>query len=73
MPSTHVPQAIAPSIQRRPNIHDLQAMLYREIGISAVAAVLTVNNEARASDAGRRIVHPLPACLQGHDLAAEAA
>ncbi len=45
-------------------------MLYREIGISAVAAVLKINNEARASDAGKRVIHPLPALLQGHDLAA---
>ena len=59
----------APS-PHKPDIHDLQAMLYREIGISAVAAVLKINNEARASDAGKRIIHPLPALLQGHDLAA---
>lgn len=60
--------AVAPA--QRPAIHDLHALLYRKIGISAVAAVLTVTNEARARDDGRRQIHPLPAILQGQDLAA---
>ena len=51
-------------------VHDLHALLYREIGISAVAAVCKITNEARATAAEKRIVHPLPAMLQGHDLAA---
>lgn len=68
-----LPESLAttsPAAQRRPGVHDLQALLYREIGISAVAAVLTVTNEARASDQHREQAHPLPAILQEHDLAA---
>jgi hypothetical protein len=67
-----LPQSASPAASeaRRPAVHDLHASLYREIGISAVAAVLQISNEARASREGKRRVHPLPAFLQGHDRAA---
>jgi hypothetical protein len=54
----------------RLDARDLHAMLYRDIGIAALAAVLKVNDECRASVERKRVVHPLPAILQGHDLAA---
>ena len=54
----------------RLDARDLHAMLYRDIGIAALAAVLKVNDEFRASAKAKRVVHPLPAILQGHDLAA---
>lgn len=55
---------------RRLSVDELHALLYREIGIAAVAAVLRVNHEARVSRENARPVHPLPAILRGHDLAA---
>ena len=70
MSKTPVPQSDPRPASASRTIHDLHALLYREIGISAVAAVCKITNEARATAAGKRIVHPLPAILQGHDLAA---
>ena len=49
---------------------DIHEMLYREIGIAALAAVLKVNDEWSASADRKRVVHPLPVILQEHDLAA---
>lgn len=49
--------------------HDLLARLYREIGISAVAAALEVT---RSSESDRTVEkqYELPAMLLGEDLAA---
>ncbi len=48
---------------------DLQARLYREIGISAVAAALRFTKQP---DPGKpcAVQHPLPAVLRSDDLAA---
>jgi hypothetical protein len=50
------------------DVHDLQLRLYREIGISAVAAALNVSAERQNTPAERRLAD-LPAVLRD-DLAA---
>lgn len=50
--------------------HDLLARLYREIGISAVAAALEVTNTGPAVAPVSLDDHRLPAVLRGDDLAA---
>ena len=49
---------------------DIHEMLYCDIGIAALAAVLKVNDEWSASAHRKPIVHPLPVILQELDLAA---
>lgn len=49
--------------------HDLLARLYREIGISAVAAALEVTGAPEAEKKGEK-PRDLPAMLLGEDLAA---
>jgi hypothetical protein len=51
------------------DVHDLQLRLYREIGISAVAAALNVGVERQDTSAELRLTD-LPAVLRGDDLAA---
>jgi hypothetical protein len=70
MSASSVLQTSVPAAPRPQDFRDLQTALYRKIGISAVAAVLKITNEARATDARKRPAHPLPALLQGHDMAA---
>ena len=60
----------APANPRRQTGDELHALLYRDIGISAVAAALSIANEARATLEKVRAPHPLPAILRGHDRAA---
>ena len=60
----------AAPVEKRLTVDELHALLYREIGISAVAAALRINNEARESQKRARVTHPLPGVLRGHDLAA---
>ncbi|MDB5648544.1 MAG: hypothetical protein JWL62_64 [Hyphomicrobiales bacterium] len=47
----------------------LQARLYREIGISAVAAALQMR-DAPVEEYKPRSIEDIPAILRGHDLAA---
>ena len=70
-PDPSVPKAAPPRQPARRDARDLMALLYREIGISAVAAALQIDIEA-----GRRIaatpvkIHPVPGVLSGNDIAA---
>lgn len=67
-PNDSTEKSVSPSARFQAS--DIHAMLYRDIGIAALAAVLKINNESRASADRKRVIHPLPAILQGHDLAA---
>jgi hypothetical protein len=60
-------QIKTPVPQATQDARDLLARLYREIGISAVAAALQMRNEPEAPRAETRV---LPAILRGDDLAA---
>ena len=63
--------AAAPAPPARQDARDLMALLYREIGISAVAAALQIDVEAaRRAALTPAKVHPLPAILRGEDKAA---
>lgn len=57
-----------PVPQPTQDARDLQTMLYREIGISAVAAALNATSESRKPR--EEPVHELPAILRGDDVAA---
>lgn len=50
--------------------HDLLARLYREIGISAVAAALEVTGMPEAEARAEKKQEKIPAILLGEDLAA---
>ena len=54
----------------REDARDLLTRLYRDIGISAVAAALHVGNEAGRQPEPVRNIEDLPAILRGDDLAA---
>ena len=60
----------APAPMPRQDARDLLAMLYREIGISAVAAALQVDVEIARRVAAMPKAHPLPGVLRGNDIAA---
>lgn len=57
-----------PQSRKMEDARDLQAKLYREIGISAVAAALQFTGRPDRSQVA--VAHPLPAILRGDDLAA---
>ncbi len=54
----------------REDARELLTRLYRDIGISAVAAALHVTNEADRRSQPVRKLEDLPAILRGDDLAA---
>ena len=54
----------------RHDARDLLALLYREIGISAVAAALQINVESERRAAASVKSHPVPGVLRGNDIAA---
>ena len=62
--------APAPTPMTRQDARDLLAMLYREIGISAVAAALQVDVEIARRVAAMPKAHPLPEVPRGNDIAA---
>ena len=64
------PQAASPSHPARQDARDLMALLYREIGISAVAAALQVDVEIARRVAAMPEARPLPSVLRGDDIAA---
>ncbi len=57
------------TLKKNEDARDLQTRLYRDIGISAVAAALRFTTQP---EPGRQepVHHPLPAILRGDDLAA---
>lgn len=63
-----VPQT-KPAADRPEHARDLQARLYREIGISAVAAALRFTTQPDP-DARKPVEHDLPLFLHGDDVAA---
>lgn len=62
-------QARTSQSQKIENARDLQHKLYREIGISAVAAALRFTNQPD-TPAVAQPAAPLPGVLRGDDLAA---
>ena len=60
----------APPAPGSEDARDLLARLYREIGISAVAAALQVNIGAERRVAAMPEAHPLPGVPRGNDIAA---
>jgi hypothetical protein len=55
---------------RRPTVEELHALLYREIGISAVAAALSITGEAPEPRDHAKKRQPLPAILRELETAA---
>ena len=51
------------------DVRDMQARLYREIGISAVAAALRFTTQPEPS-ARKAVQHPIPYVLRDEDVAA---
>ena len=62
--------APAPTPTPRQDARDLLALLYREIGISAVAAALQVSIDVERRGAPMPKADPLPDVLRGNDIAA---
>ena len=61
---------VAPPAAQRQDARDLLALLYREIGISAVAAALQVSIDVERRGAPMPKADPLPDVLRGNDIAA---
>ena len=55
--------------QKIEDARDLQTKLYREIGISAVAAALRFANQPDTLPQPQ-VTHPIPGVLRGNDIAA---
>lgn len=55
--------------QKIEDARDLQTKLYREIGISAVAAALRFTNQPDTLPQPK-VSHPIPGVLRGNDIAA---
>lgn len=58
-----------PQSQKIEDARDLQTKLYREIGISAVAAALRFTNQPDTPPQPQ-VTHPIPGVLRGNDMAA---